>query len=405
MAVQIEIIPSGTITSPEGFYAGAVSAGIKAGSKGKLDLGVLFSEASCTAAGLFTSNRIKAAPVILCQERLRSAKPCAIVVNSGCANACTGKRGLRDAEEMAVLVAEGINIAAEEVLVASTGVIGKPLPMKRIRENIELVILSTEGGHELAQAMMTTDTVPKEIAVKVKVGDSEFTIAGVAKGSGMIHPNLATMLCFLTTDAMVEPAFLKRALKEAVDGSLNMVSVDGDTSTNDTVLILANGMAESRPIRAGSENAGAFQEGLNQVCTRLAKKIARDGEGATKLIEVTVSGAPTVADARLAARTVVNSPLVKTAVYGNDLNWGRIMAALGRSGVEVTESEIDLYIGDVCLLKGGKQPRFDKKKALALLRAEEVPFGIDLNQGTAKATAWGCDLTEKYVFINGHYTT
>jgi glutamate N-acetyltransferase/amino-acid N-acetyltransferase len=398
MKAEVETIPEGTITSPEGFFAGATSAGINKRARDKLDLGIIFSEAPCVATGVFTTNQIKAAPVVLSQQRLRQGKAGAVVVNSGCANACTGDSGLRDAAKMAKLAAEGIGILPEGVLVASTGVIGAPLPMKRITGAIDQVILSRDGGHELAKAIMTTDTFAKETAVKVRVGKSEFTIGGVAKGAGMIHPNLATLLCFLTTDAAVEKGFLKKALKKAVDVSFNMVSIDGDTSPNDMVLLLANGLA-------GSAQADAFQQALEQVCIYLAKCITRDGEGATKLIEVTVDGAPTLTEAKLAARTVVSSPLVKAAVHGADPNWGRVMAAVGRSGVEVEEAKIDLYIGNIPVVKAGKPLPFNKRSVIQLLKGKEVFIGLNLNLGSGSATAWGCDLSGEYVAINSRYMT
>ncbi len=405
MEAKIEFILSGTITSPKGFHAGATYAGIKERADDVLDLGILFSEVPCVATALFTTNRVKAAPIILCQQRLRSERATAVVVNSGCANACTGEQGLADAAEMADLAAKGIGISPEDVMVASTGVIGLPLPMERIRAGIEGVVLSIEGGHDLAKAVMTTDTCAKETAVATAAGDSKFIIGGVAKGSGMIHPNLATLLCFLTTDATVDIDFLRLALQRAVDDSFNMVSIDGDTSPNDMVLLMANGLAGNETFTESSEQAGAFQQALNQVCLYLAKCIARDGEGASKLIEVTVSGAPSVAEARLAARTVVSSLLVKAAVHGNDPNWGRIMAAVGRCGVEVVESKIDLYIGNICLVSAGHQSLFDREKVVGVLRGSEVPISLQLNLGTATATAWGCDLSEEYVTINSHYTT
>jgi len=306
---------------------------------------------------------------------------------------------------MAKLAAESMGLSPEDVLVASTGVIGQPLPMKLIRAGIERIVLSAEGGHKLAKAIITTDTVPKETAVAVKIEGSEFIVGGVAKGSGMIHPNLATMLCFLTTDAALALDFLKLALRKAVDVSFNMVSIDGDTSPNDMVLIMANGLAGNEPISQGSAQADVFQQALNEVCIYLAKSIACDGEGATKLIEVTVNGAPSVAEARLAARTVVSSPLVKTAVHGSDPNWGRIIAAVGRSGVEVVESKIDLYIGDSCLVAGGRPLPFNKQSLVRVLEGSEVPISLNLNLGTATATAWGCDLSEEYVTINSQYTT
>jgi len=405
MEAEIEFIASGSITSPRGFHAGATCAGIKKEAKGVLDLAILFSEVPCVATAVFTTNRVKAAPIIWCQQLLKSGRARAVVVNSGCANACTGEQGLVDTRNMAELVAKGMGLSPEDVLVASTGVIGQPLPMTLVRAGIEQVVISPDRGPELARAMMTTDTVPKEIAVRVKAGNSQFTIGGVAKGSGMIHPNLATMLCFLSTDAAVELDFLKLALQKAVDISFNLVSVDGDTSTNDMVSIMANGIAGNEPITSDNWLAGAFQQALEQVCIYLAKCIARDGEGATRLIEVTISGAPSVAQARLAARTVVSSPLVKTAVHGSDPNWGRIVAAVGRSGVEVVESKIDLDIGQFCLVKAGKLLPFDRPGLVQILSDDEVHVSLNLNLGNGEATAWGCDLSEEYVAINSQYTS
>ena len=399
MEAKIEFIPEGTITSPEGFFAGATSAGISKKAKNKPDLAVLFSEAPCIAAALFTTNRIKAAPVVLSQQRLKLGRVGAVVVNSGCANACTGEQGARDAAKMAELTAEGIGISAEDVLVASTGVIGVPLPMKRITTAIDKVILSRDGGHELARAIMTTDTLAKETAVRTKVGGSEFTIGGVAKGAGMIHPDLATLLCFITTDASVEKGFLQEALKKAVDVSFNMVSIDGDSSPNDMVLLLANGRA------GGSAQASTFEQALEKVCIYLAKAVAHDGEGATKLIEVTVSGARSLAEARLAARTIVSSSLVKAAVHGADPNWGRVMAALGRSGAEFEESKTELYIGDMAVVRAGRPLSFNKQGLIKLLKGKEVAISLNLNLSSATATAWGCDLSEEYVTINSQYMT
>ncbi len=327
------------------------------------------------------------------------------MVNSGCANASTGEQGLADAAEMATLVANGIGVSPEDVLMASTGVIGQPLPMKLIEAGVNQIILSHDGGHELARAIMTTDTITKETAVTARVSDSEFTIGGVTKGSGMIHPDLATMFCFLATDAVVELDFLKSALRKAVDVSFNMISVDGDTSPSDTVLIMANGLAGNEPISPGSRLADIFQQALDRVCIHLAKAIASDGEGATKLIEVTVDGAVSITEARLAARTVVSSPLVKAAVYGNDPNWGRIVVAVGRSGVEVVEANIDLHLGDVAVLKQGKLLPFREESLVEVLKQSEVPIRLHLNLGTASATAWGCDLSEEYVTINSQYMT
>ena len=400
-----QYLPGGTATSPKGFSAGATFADIKAWKEKPFDLAILYSEVACAAAGVFTTNKIKAAPVILCQHNLKDRKAQALVVNSGCANACTSAQGLADAEEMAGLTAKKLGLAPMDVMVTSTGVIGTNLPMDRIGQGIKRIELSSDGGHDLAQAMMTTDTYPKEVAVICEIEGKPVTIGGVAKGAGMIHPDMATMLCFLTTDAAVDPDFLQSALKSAVDVSFNMITVDGDTSTNDTVLLLANGLAGNVALHNKSSDAVVFQNALDEVCVYLAKAIARDGEGSTKRIEVTVEGAISDGDARAAARTVVGSPLVKTAVYGADPNWGRVVAAAGRSGAEVVESKIDLYLDELCLMKAGKPLQVNSREAEDLMHRGEVPFRLCLNLGNGKATAWGCDLTEEYIALNGDYTT
>jgi glutamate N-acetyltransferase/amino-acid N-acetyltransferase len=405
--MSAKVIHGGTITSPQGFIAGATYAGIKSKGDNLLDLGILCSETPCVSAGVFTTNKIKAASVLLCQRNLKGSQAQAIVVNSGCANACTGHQGMADAEEMAALTARNLGLLPEEVLVASTGVIGKQLPMKQIRDGIESIVLSSEGGHTLAKAITTTDTFPKEIAVKVNLGqnESEITIGGIAKGAGMIHPDMATLLCFLATDAAVSPAFLKKALQRAVDASFNMITVDGDTSPNDSAIILANGLAGNKVLKSGSPRAEVFEGALTEVCLFLAKSIARDGEGATKLIQITVEGALTMAQARSGARIVAGSSLVKSAIHGSDPNWGRIIAALGRSGVDMEETKVNLYLDSLCLMKEGHPLPFDKAQAKSILDRAGVPIRICLNLGDATATAWGCDLSEEYVTINSEYTT
>ncbi len=402
MNTEFKMIEAGTVTSPQGFTAGAVEASIK--NPGKLDLAILYSEAPCVAAGVFTTNVIKAAPVILSQEHLRDKKAQAVIVNSGCANACTGDAGLADAAEMANLVAEKLSIKPDDVLVASTGVIGVPLPMDKIRAGIAQISFSCGGGTDLARAMMTTDTFTKAMALFVDADSIRFTIGGVAKGAGMIHPNMATMLCFITTDASVEAGFLQQALCKAVSDSFNMITVDGDTSPSDTVVVLANGLARNKIINKG--DGEIFQEALNEVCLYLAKSIARDGEGATRLIEVVVEAAWNQSDARLAARTIAGSPLVKSAIHGNDPNWGRIVAALGRSGARIVEKKIDVCLNNVPVMKQGMPVAFDKQglsQGLAVSR--EVLIKLHLNLGKGKAIAWGCDLSEEYVTINSAYTT
>ncbi len=407
MTSSSKLVSQGTITTPRGFLAGATYAGIKSPGADSLDLGILCSEVPCVAAGVFTTNRIKAAPVVLCQRRLKNDEAQAIVVNSGCANACTGEQGLADAEEVAAIAARKLGLPPRQVLVASTGMIGTALPMGVIRNGIEKVNPSREGGHDLARAIITTDTFTKETAVQVMLehGESQIAIGGIAKGAGMIHPDLATLLCFLTTDAAVEPDFLKKALRKAADVSFSMISIDGDTSPNDSVIILANGVAGNKVIKGGGRGAQEFEKALEEVCLFLAMSIARDGEGATKLIEVTVEGALTTAQARSGARIVVGSPLVKAAMHGSDPNWGRIIAALGRSGVEIAESKIDLYLDSLCLMKAGCPLRFDREQAKSILDRAEVPIRICLNLGDGTATAWGCDLSEEYVTINSEYTT
>jgi glutamate N-acetyltransferase/amino-acid N-acetyltransferase len=395
----VKMIADGTITSPRGFFAGATAAEIK--TKGRLDLGILYSERPCSVAGRFTKNRIKAAPVLWCQQRITSGKAQAVIINAGCANACTGVQGAKDAKAMARVAAKKVGIPVDSILVASTGVIGRKLPMDRIEAGVVNIKLSATGGHELARAIMTTDTHPKEIAVACE--EYGFTIAGIAKGAGMIHPDMATMLSFLTTDAEIDVRLLDRLLGEAVGVSLNMITVDGDTSTNDTVLILANGAGGV--VKVGTKAAEVFEKALLKVCTYLARRIAADGEGATRLIEVTVEGARSLADARIAARTIVGSPLVKSAVHGRDPNWGRVIAALGRSGAEFNPMKVDLYLAKMQLMAAGEPVPFDEKAASAVMGKDEVKVRVALNGGKHTATAWGCDLSAEYVAINSDYTT
>jgi len=399
---MFDLIASGNVTSASGFSAGAVHAGIK--STDDLDLAILCSRVICKAAGVFTTNQIKSAPVVLSQRHIAKGRAQAIVVNSGCANACTGQQGLTDATGMANLAAAKLGIPPEQVVVASTGVIGVLLPMDRIRAAIPRIKLTDKGGHDFCRAIMTTDTRPKEIAVQVDSKGGRFTVGGVVKGAGMIHPNMATMLCFITTDAVVNADFLPAALHKAVDCSFNMVSIDGDTSPSDCVVLLANGLAGNKPV--DFDDGDAFQEALNEVCTHLAKSIARDAEGATKLVEVTVEGAEDRVWARQAARAVASSSLVKAAIHGNDPNWGRFVAALGRSGARVRGERLDVYLNDICVMKQGSPSPFDKAGMISAMSSRDnVLIRLCLNLGDGRATAWGCDLSEEYVTINSAYTT
>jgi glutamate N-acetyltransferase / amino-acid N-acetyltransferase len=351
---------------------------------------------------MFTRNRVKAYPVIFSENNLKRGNARIVVANSGCANACTGEEGRQNVRRMASRAAGKFNLSEKDAVVASTGVIGVQLPIAKIETGIEALNVSIDGGHDFARAIMTTDTMPKEIALSVENG--KYTIAGVAKGSGMIHPDMATMFCFITTDAAVEHGFLKKALRKSVDKSFNMISVDGDTSTSDIVAVLANGRAGNKAITVN--NGQVFQEALDYICTYLAKLIARDGEGATKMIEVTVEKAASLEEARNAARTVTSSSLLKSAIHGNDPNWGRIAAAIGRSGASIDEENMEIYINESCIFKGGQPQDFDAERmSTAIKKSENVLLRICLNTGRHSATGWGCDLSEEYVTINSDYTT
>ena len=406
MAGAIEFVDGGTVTTPQGFRAGATYAGLKTFAEDKLDLGLLYSERPCATAGVFTTSTVKSPTVTVDRQRLAQGIPMrALIVNAGIANTCVGEQGFIDAIEMTGLAAGKTGVTAEEVLVCSTGVIGVELPMSLIRDGLTRIELQDGGGSDLAKAIMTTDTRPKEVAVSFEVDGRTARLGGIAKGSGMIHPNMATMLSFLTTDAAVEPGFLQTALSRVADETYNMLTVDGDSSTNDTVLLMANGAAGNEEITAGSPEADTFMAALREVCTYLTRELARDGEGASHLIVVEVAGAAGIADARAAARTIASSSLVKSAVFGVDPNWGRVLAALGRSGAAADEDKIDLFINGVCIMEAGKPIPFHRDAVVALMRRPEVTFRLQLNLGDGEATAWGCDLTEEYVIINSAYTT
>lgn len=403
-ASGITVIDGGSATSPQGFVAGAVYAGIKTPGPGKLDVGILASDRPATVAAMFTRSTVKGAAVIVSQRNVRNARARGVIVNAGISNVATGEAGIANAEEMCALAAGKFGIDAGEVIVGSTGVIGRPLPMDKIRAGIKRVRLSTNGGPDFARAIMTTDTHPKTVAVHFRAGGRAYAMGAVAKGSGMIHPDMATMFCFITTDAAVERRFLRDALRAAVDASLNMISVDNDTSTSDTTAIFANGAAGGPLIDAQHATAPAFQRGLRHVCIAMAKMLARDGEGAEKLIEVRIEGAATEREARAAARTVSASPLVKTAVHGNDPNWGRLLMAVGRSYARIDLARARAWLGGIAVYNRGIVA-FDERAASEYLRSEEVLLRVDLGAGTFAATAWGCDMTPEYVHINSDYTT
>jgi len=388
----------------QGFKAAGIHAGIK--NTGDKDLGLIVSDVPAIVAGVFTKNQIKAAPVVLDMERIKSGKCQAVIVNSGNANCCTGDQGMTDAKLMIQLTAERLGLAEELVLVSSTGVIGQPLPMNKIKSGIPDLsnALSADGFLAFAESIMTTDTVPKKISKTIEIGTEAFSITAVAKGAGMIRPDMATMLSYICTDIKADQAGLQQALTEAVNLSYNRITIDGDTSTNDTVLIMANGKSGIE-INEPSVNE-VFQSALNEVLIDLAKWIVKDGEGVTKLVEIKVTGAKTDLDAKRIADTVAHSNLVKTAFFGEDANWGRIIGALGRSGVPINPEIVDISFNDIMLVKGslwcGEQAETDATKVLKLPEFEVV---IDLNLGKGQSACWTCDFSIDYVKINADYRT
>jgi glutamate N-acetyltransferase/amino-acid N-acetyltransferase len=399
----MQILENGSVTSPRGFTAAAVAAEIK--YTGRTDLAVVYSKVPAQAAAVYTLNRFKAAPLQVTEQNISNGMAQAIVVNSGIANAGMGAEGMRLAREMSDCAAESLNIAKDDVIIASTGVIGMPLPMDKVKNGIQKVskALYADGGHDAAKAIMTTDTVCKEMAVQLRIDGKVVTIGAMAKGSGMIHPNMATMLGFITTDVNIDNKALQAAFKANIDDSFNMVSVDGDTSTNDMVAILANGQAGNTLLTEESPDFPAFKEALREICIAMAQKIAGDGEGATKLVECTVTGAATKEDARLAAKAIIASSLVKTAIYGNDANWGRIACAAGYSGAQFDPDKVNIFIGDVQVAQNGMGLEFDEAKATETLKQKKVNILVKFNIGNEEATAWGCDLTYDYVSINADY--
>jgi len=404
--LEFEWLDNGSITSAKGFKASGVYTGLK---RSKKDLALIFSEVPGTGAGVFTTNQVKGAPLLVSIPRVRAGRLQAVIVNSGNANTCNGPAGIEDAREMGRLVAVALGIPEEAVVIGSTGVIGQRLPLSKIAAGIPEAVaqLSVTGGGDAAEAILTTDTVPKQAALRLTLSaeEPEVTIGGIAKGSGMIHPQMATMLGFLSTDAQIAAPHLQDALQYATERSFNMISVDGDTSTNDMVVILANGQSQSPEIIPGTPRFERFKEALTAVCIRLARAIARDGEGATRLIEVQVRGARTERDARLAARAIVASNLVKTAVFGNDANWGRIMCAAGYSGASFNPDRFNVYLGELAVALNGGSVDFDEELARRLLARDPVVITVDFQEGDGAATAWGCDFSYDYVRINGSYRT
>jgi glutamate N-acetyltransferase/amino-acid N-acetyltransferase len=401
----------GNVTAPQGFRAAATAAGLK--PSGGLDLALILSEVDAIAAGAFTTNQVQAACVTYDRAIVESGTPVrAILCNAGQANACTGREGEQDNQAVAALVAQACAIPAGQVLTASTGVIGRRFDLSKFQQAIPMLASQARSDDGkgaaaalAARAILTTDLVEKAIALEADFDGKPVRVGGIAKGSGMIHPNLATMLAFMTCDAAVEPDLWRAMVRRAADVSFNQVTVDGDTSTNDMLLALANGRSHIEPIDANSPHVARLQAMLDEVCIVLAKAIARDGEGATKLLEVQVRGVANAAAARQIARTIVGSPLVKSAAFGNDPNWGRIAAAAGRSGVTFDAGQMDIWLGKFHLMQGGMPLPFDRAAASSYLKGDPVVVTVDLHQGEASGMAWGCDLSYDYVRINAEYTT
>ncbi|GAA0346595.1 bifunctional ornithine acetyltransferase/N-acetylglutamate synthase [Bacillus carboniphilus] len=401
---KIMVVEGGGVTTPKGFKAGGLHCGIK---RKRLDLGFISSVVPATAAGVYTTNLFQAAPLMVTQESIdKEHKIQALLVNSGNANSCTGEQGLQDAYDMQRLFAEKMGVPNHYVAVTSTGVIGVPLPMDKMKAGIEKSLeKENEGVIRFEQAILTTDTGVKNVCVQLEIDGEVVTIGGAAKGSGMIHPNMATMLGFITTDAQIDHTTLTEVLKEVTNQTFNMITVDGDTSTNDMVLVMANGEAKNKPITNNHPQWSLFVEAFQMVSESLAKQIARDGEGATKLIEVQVEGAIDDEAARGISKSIISSNLVKTAIYGTDPNWGRIVCAIGYSGEKLNPTHVTVKLGPITVVEKGLPFAFDEEEAKTYLQQENIHIFVDLHQGEGKATAWGCDLTYDYVKINASYRT
>ena len=391
------------VTAPRGFRAGVTACGIKSDASIK-DLGILASDVPCVAAGTFTTSSTRAAPVMVCQERLKSGKAQAVIVNSGNANCATGELGLLNAYRMTEYAARRLGLENEMVLCSSTGIIGRQLPIEKIQAGVPNIELREDQGNAFSEAILTTDTRPKRTALEFELEGRTVRLGGVTKGAGMIYPNMATMLCYLTTDAAIEAAWMKTEVRAAVADSFNMMAMDGDMSTNDTCILFANGLAGNTPINAQHPEAATFREALRRVTQYLAIEMARDGEGATKLMTVHVRGARDKADAVKAARAITVSPLWQCALAGGDPNWGRIVAALGASGCELDQNAYDIFIGNVQVTQQGMAANYQQEEARAAMAGSEVTISVDLHLGDGQATAWGCDLTHGYIDENTLYT-
>ncbi len=390
---------------PEGFKVSSINCGIK--RSGKKDLALLFSKVACASAATFTVNKMKSGSVVLSEAHIKKGLSQAVIVNSGNANCCVGKKELEDAKSITSLVAKKLNLKKDLVLIASTGIIGRELPVNKIKSGVTPLIktLKKGNGSNFSKAIMTTDTVPKEVSVKIKIASKWISVSGVAKGSGMISPNMATMLAFFVTDVCIEKSALKSAFKESISSSFNRITVDGDMSTNDTAIILANGTAKNKTIKKGTKGYFSFLNALKFLSTELAKKIVLDGEGATKFVEVIVKGAKDIKIAQSLARHIASSNLIKTMIAGGDPNWGRVAASIGSSGAKVNKNKVDIYFGKKPVMKNGSGTKVPRKALLDLFKKKEILVTVDLKSGKKSSKIWTCDLTEDYVKINAEYET
>ncbi|WP_297963910.1 bifunctional glutamate N-acetyltransferase/amino-acid acetyltransferase ArgJ [uncultured Anaerovibrio sp.] len=393
------------VTFPKGFKAAGVKAGIK--KSGNLDLALIYTEQEAAVAGVFTKNAVAAAPVIVDREHIKNGKAHAIVANAGCANACTGEVGLKNAQEMAKLAAQELGCDPYDVLVGSTGIIGVNLPMDKMAAGIKAAAaeLSEEGSENAGNAIITTDTYSKACSFAVQIGGKEVRFGAIAKGSGMIQPNMATMLCYISTDAKIGAPLLQKTLSELVEVSFNMISVDGDMSTNDTVLVLANGAAGNEEIKEGTEDYQVFYDSLKTICQELSKRIAADGEGATKFLTINVHGTKSFEDAKTVAMSIAKSPLVKTAFFGEDPNWGRVICAVGYAGVPMVPEKTVIKFGDITVYANGLGADFDMEALGKVMAEHDIVIDVEMGLGEAEATVWSCDFSYEYVKINGEYHT
>lgn len=393
------------VTFPKGFKAAGVKAGIK--KSGNLDLALIYTEKEAAVAGVFTKNAVAAAPVIVSREVVKGGKAHAIVANAGCANACTGETGLANARKMAALAAAEVGCASDEVLVGSTGIIGVNLPMDKLEAGIKAAAaeLSEDGSKNAGNAIITTDTYSKACSCEVEIGGQAVRFGAIAKGSGMIQPNMATMLCYITTDANISSQLMQKALSEIVEVSFNMISVDGDMSTNDTVLVLANGASGAAEITDGSPEYDKFYATLKEICQELSKRIAADGEGATKFLTINVSGTKTFEDAKTVAMSIAKSPLVKTAFFGEDPNWGRVICAVGYAGIPMVPEKTVIKFGGVPVYANGLGADFNEDDIHKVMAEHDIVIDVEMGMGDAKATVWSCDFSYEYVKINGEYHT